>query len=149
MSLNLKQRLHPLRRFTIISPQITLLGLIAVLLSLAMAFLAITIFQQDRANRITLDYNFTDANRPFSDLSRNLVLVWARVAADPHDYEAAEVQTQIDVLASRWAVLFWPSVQNVLPDESKAAVEDLKTTYWEPMQALFKTWQAEPDDDAV
>src|SRR5262245_38767830 len=129
MLLTLKQRLHPLRRFTIISPQITLLGLIAVLLSLAMAFLAITIFQQDRANRVTLNYNFTDANRPFSDLSRNVILVWAQVAADPADFDAEKVQTQIDVLASRWQVLFWPSVQSVMPDESKVAIADLQTTW--------------------
>jgi signal transduction histidine kinase len=45
--------------------------------------------------------------------------------------------------------LFWPSVQSVLPDESKAAVQDLQTTYWDPMQSLIKTWQAEPDNADV
>lgn len=148
MPLNLKKRLQLLRRFTIISPQITLLGLIALLLSLAMGFLAITIFQQDRANRVTLDYNFTDANRPFSDLGRTVVLVWAQVAADPHDYQPAKAQNQIDVMASRWAVLFWPNVQNVLPDESKAAVENMQTD-WDNIQSLLKSWQAEPDNATV
>src|SRR5689334_4803451 len=114
MRLTLQQRLQFLRRFIVLSPRITILGVIAFLLLFALFFLGITIFQQDRAYRAALGYNYSDVNRPFTQFERELLRLSALVVTDPSLFDAQKAQTEKDVLASRWQVIFWPTVQEVL-----------------------------------
>ena len=148
MRFTLQQRGQLLRRLIFMSPRITIFGVIALLLLLALIVLGVIIFQQDRAYRSALGYNYSDVNRPFTQFERELLRLSSLVVTDPAQYDPQKVQTEKDLLSSRWQVIFWPTIQDVLPDETKAATEQMKP-YWATLQSLLATWQTAPNDETV
>jgi signal transduction histidine kinase len=137
-----------IRRFVFLSPLITLLGICGVLLLGAMLVLATVILRQVEANRAAIGFNFSTANRPFSQLEHETLQLLVYVASRPDPLDIERFQTEMDVLASRWEVVFWPSVQAVFPEEIKNNVAAM-LPMWDNIQTLSRRWMDEPDNETV
>jgi signal transduction histidine kinase len=136
------------RRFVFLSPTITILGIVGVLLLVAVIALVGTMLRQIEANRLATGFNFSTANRPFSQLEHEAMQSLVYVASNPDDFDADHFQQELDVLASRWEVVFWPTVQAVFPQDIKDNIDEM-IPMWDSIQDLGAQWIADPDDEAV
>jgi signal transduction histidine kinase len=144
----LGKRANFIRGFVFLSPRITLLGICGVLLLAAMIVLGTVILRQVEANRAAMGFNFSTANRPFSQLEHEVLQLLVYVTSRPDPLDPEQFQADLDVLASRWEVVFWPSIQAVFPQEIKNNVEEMRPM-WDDIQTLSANWLAEPDNEAV
>jgi signal transduction histidine kinase len=136
------------RRFVFLSPTITILGIVGILLLVAVIALIGTMLRQIEANRIATGFNFSTANRPFSQLEHEAMQTLVYVTENPEDFDAARFQQDLDVLASRWEVVFWPTVQAVFPQDIKDNIDEM-IPMWDSIQDLSAEWMADPQNEEV
>ena len=102
-----------LKRFVFLSPQITILTLVAVVLLIALIGLAVVVVAQVQASATVLTFN--DTNRVFVQLQRETLRMAVLVAEPLDSFKADDVQLQADLIESRIGVLDFPTAQAALP----------------------------------
>ena len=148
MKTRLLNRLHFLRRFIFLSPQITVLSVIGALLLLAMIVLGGVIGVQARANQTSVEFNYSSSNRPFSQFDRQILLMLTYIQEAGDKVDAQDFQQKRDVLVSRWNVISWNTTQQVFTDDILQYTTQM-TSEWNDLQPLLDKWQTAPSDVAV
>jgi signal transduction histidine kinase len=145
MTKRLRDQIRTLHRLIKLSPRITMLTSIAVVVLAAMVVLGIVIIQQATAAGEVLGFNNADVNRPFVQLQRETLRLLILVRADPATFDAKAVKLQENLIESRFVVLHYPLVHESLPAESLKSSAQIDTM-WADAKPLLDSWQASPTD---
>ncbi len=111
------KRFRSLRRLVPFSPQTTILGLAGLVLLVVIMFLGRIVLAQGNATDTLLTYNYYDEQRVTFQLDHELMKLRILLAQPQEAFDAASIQSQIDLVDSRLAVLYLPNVTSALSPE--------------------------------
>jgi signal transduction histidine kinase len=125
-----------------LSTQFVVLGIISLVLLLALGILSAMVVTQARATETLLNYNYYDEQRVMFQLDRELMRLRIKLASPPEETSEKAINTQVDLVGSRLAVLDFPLVQIAL---SPALVERNQAiaTDWEQIEPDVRAWAAD------
>src|SRR5260221_14734551 len=112
MNNRLRGRVQALRNLVTLSPRITVLSAITLVVFLAMVGLGIAVIQQSEAAGAVIEFNNADVNRPFVQLQRETLRLITVVRADSELYDKKAADEQRSLVQSRMVVLHYLLVQD-------------------------------------
>jgi signal transduction histidine kinase len=133
------------RRLIVLSPQITILSVIAIALVIAMVALGVRIVDQSEVSRLAIGYNQADAIRPFVQLQRQTLRLLVVVKSPASEFDASDAQLQHDLVESRFGVLQQPTVLVAVGfnEEIRSAYSHMEAL-WADIQPVFVSWKSDP-----
>jgi signal transduction histidine kinase len=137
-----KPRSPFIHRFIFLSPQITILSLVALVLLISLIVLAVVVVEQEKASAEVLATN--DTNRVFVQLQRETLRFIALVSLPASEYDEQKIQTQHDLIESRIGVMNFPATQATIPDEIRIGIQQIAQD-WDKIKEQIRQWQDTPD----
>ena len=110
-------RLRDWHRYIILSPQITILVVVAGLLIVVLTVLVAIVFNEAQAANTVLGYTAADQNRVFVQGQREALKLLRLVDQPIERFDAAEATLQTQILESRLNLIQRERVLENLPDE--------------------------------
>lgn len=129
------------RRLIFVSPQITILSVVAAVLLVALIVLAGVVVAQMEASATVLTFN--DTNRVFVQLQRETLRLIALVAQPIESFKAQDIEVQSDLVESRIGVMNFPDAQASLPPQIQQRAQQLQTQ-WAALKLEIEAWKADP-----
>src|SRR5260221_11159509 len=108
MNNRLRGRVQALRNLVTLSPRITVLSAITLVVFLAMIGLGIAVIQQSEAAGAVIEFNNPDVNRPFVQLQPETLRLITVVRADPDKHDNKAADTQRILIECRMVGLHYP-----------------------------------------
>lgn len=137
-----------LRRLVVLSPEITAYVTAGSVLLVAMIFLGATIWMQVRANEESMAINYSSVHRPFSQLSRQILLFMAYVQEKGSQITPEDFSLQRGLLTSRWKIVFMDGIYGAFP-ENIIQITDQMKIYWQELQVTLDQQVASPTDVVI
>ncbi len=137
------KRFRSLRRLVPFSPQTTILGLAGLVLLVVIMFLGRIVLAQGNATDTLLTYNYYDEQRVTFQLDHELMKLRILLAQPQEAFDAASIQSQIDLVDSRLAVLYLPNVTSALSPELQDSIQKIEAQ-WAAIKPDLHAWIADP-----
>ncbi len=134
------------RRIRFLSPQITVLVGVALVLLLALIVLAVVVLAQVQASGTVLGFN--DTNRVFVQLQRETLRMLVLVVQPSESFVAANVQTQTDLIQSRIGVMDFPVTRAAFPPHIQQEAAQIQLQ-WANLKGQIEDWKADPTNESV
>ena len=141
-----KNRRKWLNRFVFMSPQITILSIVAAAMLVALIVLVIVVTAQVQASATVLTN--TDTNRSFVQLQRETLRLMVLVAKPIDEFKADDIQLQTDLIESRIGVIRFPASQAALPPTIQERATQIEQQ-WENIKPQIQAWKDDPSNTSL
>src|SRR5258708_35764096 len=141
-----KNRRKWLNRFVFMSPQITILTIVAGVMLLALIVLVIVVTAQVQASATVLTN--TDTNRSFVQLQRETLRLMVLVAKPIDEFKLDDIQLQADLIESRIGVIQFPASQAALPPTIQERALQL-AQQWANIKPQIQVWKDDPSNSSL
>ncbi|MFZ4827908.1 MAG: sensor histidine kinase [Phototrophicaceae bacterium] len=148
MTHNLNTKRRPARRFIFLSPLITVLSVVAIILLVAIFLLGTLVARQNQVTASVFGLNETDTARPFVQLQRETLRMLDVLSRPLETLNLDDVDLQFSLLKSRILVMSRPALVESYPSEIKESVDSVLNS-WMSIELNLTTFLEDSSNDEL